>query len=548
MNLTYIILAHNDPKHLARLISALSAENVNFVIHIDIRAQLSDFTIHLNELDMQRITFIKKRCISDWGSFEIIQATLNSLRFVYNKLPSTDRVILMSGHDYPIKSNRYIFSYLKANPLAIYLNYNKIPYNKWNIGGKARFPYYEKINEIMPIYTGSQWFSIPNYALKIIFDFLKLNPNFIQYYRTVAIPDESFFQTLFLNCGEKIIEDNLVNRNLHLIKWDYPYLHPRELQDKHFKLLKRTRFLFARKFSAQIPSQILDRIDIELLSHRKNYDFPLDEIPIRDVKETVAVLFLTNKNDKITLQAYNDMKREAPESHDVFLLYHQARKKISKSIAFHNPLLFDNAVLTSIGFKGINNKLVPGSNHFPLFQFYDSNPNYTYYWYVEDDVRFNGPWGIFFESFSKNNIDADFLSCHIRRYQEEPNWHWWESLKHSSGERIPLNSRIRSFNPIFRISNRAIAYLKAAYRSGWSGHHEVSIASLLIAAGFSVYDLGSEGDFILPKPSRKYYQSALPDINGDLKNGSVRFRPFVGPNEMQEELLYHPIKVFNKKN
>jgi hypothetical protein len=543
MNLTYIILAHNEPRHLARLVSSLYADSVRFVIHIDVRVDQSNFTRHFTALDMKNITFIKKRCSSYWGSFAIVQATLNCLKFVYEKLPLTDRIILMSGNDYPIKSNQYIYSYLKANPKAIYLDFSKMPYWKWHDGGTARFPYYEEINEVMKIYAGSQWFSLPNYALKILFDFLKLNPDFIAYYRTVTIPDESFFQTLFLNCDEKIVEDNLVNRNLHLIKWDYPYLHPRDLDAQHFKLIKRTRFLFARKFTTEVPSKILDEIDLRLLAQKKSKNQTNKELSVKNSKQKGAVLFLTNKNDRSTLEAYNTLKREVPDYYEVYLLYHQTRKKISKSIALQDPIIFDDTVLHSIGFKGINDKLVPGSNHFPLFSYYKKNPDCDYYWYIEDDVRFNGKWDIFFDSFEKSGNNADFITCHVRRYKDEPNWHWWETLKHSSGTRLALYSRVRSFNPIFRISNRALAFLSEAYLTGWSGHHEVTMASLLVSGGFSVCDLGDKGEFVLPETAEKHYKSASPDINGDVGTGSMRFRPFIDVKEMTDTLLYHPFKV-----
>lgn len=547
MNLTYVILAHNNPKHLLRLVSSLCADNIRFVIHIDSRASLSSFAEHFTALDLKSISFIKKRCPSYWGSFGIVQATLNCLKFVYDKLPLTERVILMSGQDYPIKNNQYIHEYLKANPMAIYLDFNRVPYDIWYQGGTGRFPYFEKINEVMEIFAGSQWFSLPNYALKIIFDFIKLNPNFMKYFRAVDIPDESFFQTLFLNCGEKIVEDNLINRNLHLIKWDYPYLHPRSFNEHHFRLIKRSRFLFARKFNAETPSKILDEIDFKLLSQKKLKNQIDRELSVDKSSEKCVVLFLTNKNDRPTLEAYNALKREAPKCHEVNLIYHQTRKIISKSISIQNPILFTDNVLHSVGFNGINDKLVPGSNHFPLFQYYKKEPDYDYYWYIEDDVRYNGEWSAFFDSLIKNGNNADFLTCHVRRYEDEPNWHWWETLRHSSGIRIPLNLRLRSFNPIFRISKRALAFLSKAYRSGWSGHHEVTMASLLASAGFSIGDLGDKGEFVLPLAAKKYYKSALPDLNGDVTTGSMRFRPFIDASEMTEELLYHPIKVINSR-
>lgn len=547
MNLTYIVLAHDDPRHLSRQISSLFCHHVRFVIHLDISANIDDFTSLFCPLDLEKISFIKDRCLSNWGSFEIIQAMLNSLRFVYKKMSSTDRVIFLSGHDYPIKNNKYIYSYLKANPLAIYLNFNEVPYNIWRDGGVTRFPYYEKISKFIKIYAGSQWFSLPMYAVQIMFDFLKNNSGFIEYFRKVTIPDESFFQTLFLNCGEEIIKENLINRNLHLIKWDYPYMHPRYFDEKHFKLLRRTPFLFARKFASAHSSKILDKIETELLSRRKTIKTPIDNLSQDQKKNKSAVLFLTNKGDKKTIHAYKLLKTNASDSLDIHFVYHKTRKKISKLVSMQDPIVFDNSILTNLKFKGIHDKLVPGSNHFPLFQYYQNNPNYDYYWCIEDDVRFNGEWSMFFESLSKRKPNTDFLSCHIRNYEDEPNWHWWETLKHSSGERIPLQMRLRSFNPIFRISNRALSYLRDLFLSGWSGHHEVTIPTLLNLGGYIINDFGGHGSYVLPDCNDRFYKSASPDPYGFVRSGSMRFRPFIDPLEMQENILYHPVKVSKLK-
>jgi hypothetical protein len=105
-----------------------------------------------------------------------------------------------------------------------------------------------------------------------------------------------------------------------------------------------------------------------------------------------------------------------------------------------------------------------------------------------------------------------------------------------------LNRRIRSFNPIFRISNQAIAYLKDAYLSGWSGHHEVSMATLLNEGGFKINDIGGGGRFVLPGFEEKNYVTSQRDTNGDLKSGTMRFRPLISEEEIDGQFLYHPVK------
>ena len=73
------------------------------------------------------------------------------------------------------------------------------------------------------------------------------------------------------------------------------------------------------------------------------------------------------------------------------------------------------------------------------------------------------------------------MSSYVRDYKEEPDWSWWGSL--SGAEEIPLESRVHSFNPIYRLSSRALAYVHDKLSQGWSGHHEVLLPTLLRYGG-----------------------------------------------------------------
>lgn len=543
MNLTYVILAHEDPNQLLRLVNSLLEDNVSFVVHIDKRAKLVDFQVLFDSPEFAKIYFIKNRCSSPWGSFSIIQATLNCFKFVLKIMPSTDRIVLLSGKDYPIKSNRYIKSYLEENPFAIYLNHFQIPYSKWIDGGILRFPNYQNISKIIKLYAGSQWLSLPTFVLNIIFDFLKLNPNYIAYFKKVSIPAESFFQTLLLNCEEKIVDQNLVDRNLHFVKWDYPYLHPTDFDVKHFKQIKKSKSLFARKFTCQHQPEVLDKIDQELLLKDPNgQKTTIKKISqSSEKKNDLAILFLTNKHDDDTIKAYNEIRNNL-RANDVFFLFHKKGKFIPPTISSLKPFIFDNSILKSIDFVPIETKLVPGSNHFPLFKFYKANPDYKYYWYIEDDVRFNGNWNVFFDFFSKEDIKSDFLTSHIRKYEDEPNWYWWETLTNSASLNVATALRLRSFNPIFRISNPALKYLNRLFSSGWVGHHEVTMPTLLHLGGFSINELGGDSQFSSPKLKNRFYLSDKHDNSGCLTTSSMRFRPLIQNEEMTKQFLYHPVK------
>ncbi|MBA0883535.1 beta-1,6-N-acetylglucosaminyltransferase [Flavobacterium undicola] len=270
MNIVYLILVHKDPAQLFRLIEVLNDKQVAFVIHVDKQVSINQFKVY-NEKTYQNVHFISNRCVSSWGSFGLVQATLNGLKFIERNHKTTQRIILLSGQDYPIKSNVYIKAYLKSHINTIFIEHFKIPYKKWYRNGLPRFPAFEEINQVMNIYGGSQWLSLPMYAIKIIFDFLKLNPDFLTYFKNyVRIPDESFFQTLLLNCDNPKITDNIINHNLHLIKWNKPYLNPRVLTTESKNIVNKSKSLFTRKLDPITSSELICHIDEKILDREVN--------------------------------------------------------------------------------------------------------------------------------------------------------------------------------------------------------------------------------------------------------------------------------------
>lgn len=157
---------------------------------------------------------------------------------------------------------------------------------------------------------------------------------------------------------------------------------------------------------------------------------------------------------------------------------------------------------------------------------------------IEYDVRFFGEWRLFFDSFLKTN--ADFLSCHIRSNSDEPSWPWWK-LNHPR-KYIPLHERLRSFNPIYRISNPALSFLHMAFRSGWRGHHEVAIPILLQHNGLTIREISGSSKYTVLDMENKYYSGSGSNSRVALSSGIMRYRPVFWIYGYENNRLYHPVK------
>ena len=252
-------------------------------------------------------------------------------------------------------------------------------------------------------------------------------------------------------------------------------------------------------------------------------------------KKKQAFLFLTdNPNSKI-VPLVDQLNNSIKNLGNSYLLFHQKESINHENMELVDNYVFTDNIITESNYFPLGFSLVPGNNHYPLIHFFLKYPNYDYYWCIEDDVRFSGDWDFFFDSFSK--IESDFISSHIHFSKNDRNWYWWKALAHPY-QVIPFEERIRSFNPIYRISKQAIAFIHDALQSGWCGHHEVLLASLLYNAGFDIIDFGGTGEFVLPGYNNKYYI----DNTLGLQDGTMRWRPAFTEVGQKKNKLYHPVK------
>lgn len=248
----------------------------------------------------------------------------------------------------------------------------------------------------------------------------------------------------------------------------------------------------------------------------------------RETRAHQAVLMLCHALTDATRKEFERISKKAVSVADCLILLHQKREEDSGPLQFRNYIVTDES-LAKLPYKWLfEAKVVPGSTHFPLMEFFSKFPDYEYYWLVEDDVKFFGNWKRFFDAFAMSR--EDFVACYIRKYDEEPAWYWWPTLTHPTQE-IPLTERLASFNPIYRISKRALAYLHQKHCEGWCGHFELLIPTLLFHGGFQLRDIGGGGQFVVPGEKNRFYTTK-----------TFRHAPPFRQIGWRKNKLYHPVK------
>lgn len=288
MNKAYIIIAHKNPEQLYRLTKKLDDGYSTFFIHIDKRINIEQFDI-LKKLG-NSVQFVE-RVISKWSTFGLVQCTLNGMQAVKDSNLNFERVILLSGQDYPIKSNRYIDNYFSESPYSVFFEYWPIPdFKRWpkNNGGMYRvnkyffglkiyqlllsktinflgnlFPFLKrKIPFQMKPFAGSQWWIMDMYALNYVLEYIRNHPVYVTFHKNTFGSDELFFQMILLNSKDARILNSIENDSKRMIKWESSETsHPEILVEADINDIKISDALFARKFDSAHNSKILDLID-----------------------------------------------------------------------------------------------------------------------------------------------------------------------------------------------------------------------------------------------------------------------------------------------
>jgi hypothetical protein len=301
MKLSYIILAHKYPEQLLRLVNSLARNNAFFYIHIDKKADISIFRNVLSKSHAKYLEFIKRED-SRWGGVGILKAILNGIITMLHNQDKFERLILLSGQDYPIKSVNYIQEYFRKNADKNFIDYFELPHKGWINGGMNRiershcyfrgrlynYPPYEAPKGLkdkflyllfglyfpkvrifpkgLKPFGGSDWWCITTRAVKYIIKFLNERPDFMKFYRYTFSPAEGFFQTILLNSNEEQLLETIVNNDLRYIDWSQGGRHPKILTTDDFDLLEKSDDIFARKFDISTNNEILNMIDNKILN------------------------------------------------------------------------------------------------------------------------------------------------------------------------------------------------------------------------------------------------------------------------------------------
>ena len=115
MKLAYVITCHKNSKQVFRLVNRLNTPGNTIVLHISKTCEPGFYQEMKDGIKAFNNVFLCKREDGTHNSFGIVKGVINGLHFLFKNNIEFDYVSLISGQDYPIKSNKDINAFFEKN-------------------------------------------------------------------------------------------------------------------------------------------------------------------------------------------------------------------------------------------------------------------------------------------------------------------------------------------------------------------------------------------------------------------------------------------------
>lgn len=297
----YIVSAYHRPEMLIRLVERLDSPDSRFLIHVDARTHVDLYRAMTDVLASRSNVVFLPRHSCHWGDFGHVRATLKGIREIVSSAEPVDYTVLLTGQDYPLRSNQVIATTLANAEDKVFMRPIPIPSPEWTNGGTYRytnrhfrmagrpfaFPgapfrndrlrriwhqlarlcrFYRTFPAGLEPWGGSSYWMIPIDCARYIHGYAQAHPDVVRFFQSVRIPDEIFFHTLVMNSPYR---QSVVGDDLRYIDWSEGADSPKTLTLEDLPRLLESEALFARKFDPSVDVEVLDRLDALSLNSPK---------------------------------------------------------------------------------------------------------------------------------------------------------------------------------------------------------------------------------------------------------------------------------------
>ncbi len=284
MKIAYIVLCHKNANQINILVDELIKNDADVFLHVDLK---SNIVKDINKTKNLYILPKEKSYSVNWGGNNMILATLSLIEYVRNMNIKYDYICLLSGQDFPLVNHKIINDYLisnkgynfiqvmdKGREYKKYVKFYDLWYPNWITKDKLYIKILKRLYMIITggysftfkifkrkkpfngeFNIGSQWWTLTTECAYYMLDYCNKYPEYIKYFENSIVPDECFFQTLFmLSPYSEKRKDNLT-----YVNWKSNKRSPEILTMNDYDLLQQQSKTkcFARKFDIDVDNDII---------------------------------------------------------------------------------------------------------------------------------------------------------------------------------------------------------------------------------------------------------------------------------------------------
>lgn len=297
MRLAFLISAHTDARHLARLVGSLP-EEAGFYVHIDRKSDIAPFRELLG--DDPRVVFLERRTDVIWGSLNEVEYQMELIRAALGSVTAYDYMISMSGMDYPLWSNSRITDFFREaggreilqglrldadDPKAWqYTLYRPFSCRHWrggSVGSKMRVAARHALKWLgvrkplrieaggrtYSLYKGAAWWAVTPQLARVVLGEWDNNVELRRYFKTSFCPAETFIQTVAFNNSDFaprcILTEGHYTTLAALTPLTFIDYNPtvQILTEKYYEQLIGSGKMFCRKTVTGRSDRLMDMID-----------------------------------------------------------------------------------------------------------------------------------------------------------------------------------------------------------------------------------------------------------------------------------------------
>lgn len=292
MKHAYLIIAHDRPNELLRLLAALDYKDNDIYLLLDRKSTCFAIEELKSKVQVSNLFFVPRIRVT-WGGQSQIKAEIALFSEAFSH-GGYRYYHLLSGIDYPVKSQKYIHDYFYENDGNNFISLKDINdttprfrmrfeqyhfFHERFVGKKRNvwkyidfaFCYLQKILGVRrfkgrPMKRHSNWVSVTD---ELVSKIISNKDRIIKEYRWTYCCDEVFLLSEIWNTP---LRDTLSSKgNLRYMEWvrfSDRDCSPRSITDKDVKTLSAPDILFARKFTLPESQGIYDYLDRNVLADK----------------------------------------------------------------------------------------------------------------------------------------------------------------------------------------------------------------------------------------------------------------------------------------